>query len=355
MAKKLRLASYAFILSLVMALVILPPPSGSVLAEEDDYVYLGGNPIGIVVGAGGLIVIDVGEVVTINGCVTPAGGLGLSRGDVITHCNGEKVDSTFRFREIIEESKGEISLIVRKTDGTVQTLIGIKPALDKLTNIKKLGLLLKEDLAGIGTLTFYTDESEFGALGHHIMDSESGLSKELNSGKIFPVFVSGVVKGENGKAGGLNASINRLEKPWGTINENTDIGIYGEYAGPVQGAKVKVAKKGEVKMGRAQILTTISGTEPRLYDVDIVKTVSQEEPSQKGLVISVRDKELIEKTGGIVQGMSGSPILQNGVLVGAVTHVFLNDTTRGYGVHARFMYDYADRQSEKKEAAILAA
>ena len=205
----------------------------------------------------------------------------------------------------------------------------------------KLGLALKEDVGGVGTMTFVTDDGHFAALGHRILDAESGLNGELNQGNIYDTTVSGVVKGEKGKAGGLVAEVNRLSKSIGEIKENTNIGLYGVYSGEIKGDLYRIATKGEAKIGRAQVLTTVDGKTPKFYDIDVVKVISQSEVAEKGMVILVRDKELLEKTGGIVQGMSGSPIVQNGILIGAVTHVFIQDPTRGYAVHSRFMYDYA--------------
>ena len=148
-----------------------------------------------------------------------------------------------------------------------------------------------------------------------------------------------------------------MSKSIGAINANTDIGLYGKYEGEYGGDLYRIAMKGEAKVGKAQVLTTIDGASPKFYDIDVVKVVSQSVASEKGMVICVRDKELLDKTGGIVQGMSGSPIVQNGILIGAVTHVFIQDPTRGYAVHSRFMYDYAtgvtaniDVENEQKAA-----
>ncbi|MEG2450834.1 MAG: SpoIVB peptidase S55 domain-containing protein, partial [Clostridia bacterium] len=179
--------------------------------------------------------------------------------------------------------------------------------------------------------------------GHHIYDGETGLCDELQSGNLYNVEISDVVKGERGKAGGLQASVNRLSQSIGEIKGNTSIGLYGTVHRKSNSDVYRIAEFGEAKMGHAQILTTINGTSPKFYDIDIVKVVSQNEVGEKGMVIAVRDKELLDKAGGIVQGMSGSPIVQNGLLIGAVTHVFISDPTRGYAVHSRFMFDKAEQ------------
>lgn len=308
-------------------------------AQDSIYVKIGGRPIGISVNAGGLIVLGQSEVVTEDGVVDPAGISGLQVGDVITSVNGESVSSIFQLKKLLENTDGAVKLTVKRADETFETYI--TPAMDSLTAQKRLGLLLKEDVGGVGTLTFVTTDGKFGALGHFIADGDSGLSAELNSGYIYNTSIDGVIKGERGQAGGLVADVNRLSKPVGEITRNTRIGIYGDYTADYDGALYKVAQSGEAKIGPAKVFTTVEGTEPKFYDIDIVKVISQSDAGEKGMVIAVRDRELLEKTGGIVQGMSGSPIVQDGALIGAVTHVFVQDPTRGYAVHSRFMYDYA--------------
>lgn len=303
-----------------------------------ERVHIGGVPIGISLGAGGLIVQSQSAVRTERGDVYPASESGIQKGDVILKMDGEPTRSLYLLKRALEDVRGEARLTVSRKGVEFETFI--TPAMD-LSGQKRLGLMLKEDLGGIGTLTFVTQDGRFGALGHYVQDGETGLKDELASGKIYPTSVEGVIKGEVGKAGGLQADVNRLFKPLGTITQNDLIGIYGDYTATPAGELVRVAEKGEAKMGAAQVLTTIEGDEPKLYDIDIVKVISQSEADEKGMVIAVRDDRLLEKTGGIVQGMSGSPILQNGVFIGAVTHVFVQDPTRGYAVHSRFMVQRA--------------
>lgn len=305
---------------------------------EGQYVYLGGNPIGITLKADGLIVTGMSSVVTESGEVAPLQGADIARGDIVTAVDGESCGSLYAFRERIGDSDKPVILTLKR--GGRDFDISVTPATEAASGKKRLGLALKEDVGGIGTMTFTTDGNAYAALGHAVSDGETGLREELKNGSVFAVEVEGVTKGVNGAAGGLLAHINRLGKPTGKNFENTDIGIYGEYFGE-RGDRIRVAGKGEARTGRAQVVTTIEGGEPKAYDIDIVKSVTQNKCDEKGLVIRVRDRELLEKTGGIVQGMSGSPIVQNGVLVGAVTHVFLSDPTRGYGVHARFMLEKA--------------
>ena len=308
-------------------------------AAGDAYVKIGGKPIGISINAGGLIVLGKSEVTTEIGAVYPAKDAKVERGDIVREINGKEVKSIYQLKLLLDESKGAVTLTVDRAGEIFKA--DITPATDIISGQKRIGLTLKEDIGGVGTLTFVTQDGRFGALGHYIADSESGLSSQLDNGYIYDTTVTGVVKGERGAAGGLIADVNRLSDPIGGIDKNTNIGIYGDYFSKYDGELYKIANVGEAKIGPAKVYTTISGNQPKFYDIDIVKVVSQSEAGEKGMVIAVRDKELLEKTGGIVQGMSGSPIVQNGILIGAVTHVFIQDPTRGYAVHSRFMYDYA--------------
>ena len=309
-------------------------------ANERNYVHIGGNPIGIAISAGGLIVVDKCPVSTKNGDVYPSARADIRRGDVLLSVNDIQTKSVYKLKNILSEAKSP-TFTLKIERNNVVTDVKVNAVKDNLGQYK-LGLALKEDVGGVGTMTFITDNGQFAALGHHIVDGESGLDDELNQGSIYYTSISGVVKGEKGKAGGLVADVNRLSNSIGEVKENTNIGLYGKYTGEIKGDLYRIATKGEAKIGKAQVLTTIEGSTPRFYDIDIVKVISQSETAEKGMVILVRDKELLQKTGGIVQGMSGSPIVQNGILIGAVTHVFVQDPTRGYAVHSRFMYDYAN-------------
>lgn len=307
--------------------------------QENDYVRIGGNPIGISIKSEGLIVVDKGSVQTQNGEVSPLKKSIISNGDVLLSVDGKNVKSIYMLKTLLSELKSS-NVKIEFLHNNRRVFENVSCAKDKIDGQYKLGLALKEDVGGVGTLTFVTKDGNFAALGHQISD---GIVKvdDLKEGNIFNASVNGVVKGERGKAGGLVADVNRLSKTVGEICDNTQIGIYGKYEGDFEGDLYRIAAKGEARIGKAQVLTTIEGAAPKFYDVEIVKVVSQSEPAEKGMVVKVSDKELIEKTGGIVQGMSGSPIVQDGVLIGAITHVFVQDPTRGYAVHSRFMFDKA--------------
>lgn len=332
----------------VFAGVLSAGADGSVFAAaEERYVYVGGAPVGITLDADGLIVTGICDVRTEEGSVRPLGESGLQVGDVVKSLDGGKTRNLYDFRRRVAESDGEVTLEVERDSRRFE--VTVLPAKDEASGENRLGLYLKEDVGGIGTLTFVTEEGAYAALGHHVADPETGLSAELQQGKLFDVEISGVQRGEPGRAGGLQAEINRLAAPVGFNEENTEIGIYGRWKSLPRGEKIRVAGRGEAHPGHAKVLTTLSGGTPELYDVDVVKVEPQSERAQKGLVIAVRDKRLLERAGGIVQGMSGSPIIQDGVLIGAVTHVFVTDPTRGYGVHARFMMDEAEKVAKISE------
>ncbi len=308
--------------------------------NEKNYVRIGGYPIGISIRAQGLIVAAKGSVTTQSGDVCPLEKSKIDKGDVLLSFNGEKVDSLYKLKKTLSELTNPRIAFEYLHENVIKKDTAVL-AKDKADGKYKLGLALKEDIGGVGTLTFVTQDGKFAALGHKIADSDTGLEKELDEGKIYNATVSGIEKGERGKAGGLIADVNRLSKSIGEICDNTDIGLYGKYTATADGDLYRIAAKGEARVGKAQVLTTVDGSSPKFYDVEIVKVVSQSEAAEKGIVVKVSDKELIAKTGGIVQGMSGSPIVQDGILIGAITHVFVQDPTRGYAVHSRFMFEKA--------------
>ena len=347
--KKSRFIIFVLV-AISMAFVVTFSLGDGVALAQGEYVYLGGYPIGISTTPGGLIVVELTDVQTDSGAVRPLDGLGIAKGDILTEMNGEVLKGIFQLKQILANTDGDIDLTV-KHKGGMESEVSVTPAVCR-TGERKLGAILKEDVGGIGTMTFTTLDNGFGALGHHIIDGESGLCGELNKGKIYNTSINDVVKGQKGKAGGLVASLNKMSSPIGIVENNTNIGVYGRYCGRPQGKLIEIAGVGEATMGKAQIYTTIDGEVPDYYDVEIVKIIEQHTPKEKGLVVLVKDERLIKSTGGIVQGMSGSPIIQNGKLIGAVTHVFVDDPTRGYGVHSRFMYQMATKTNSVEERKV---
>lgn len=307
--------------------------------SDINEVYLGGYPLGVDIGTEGVIIMGVGNVVTDKGLASPLKNADIKCGDILLAINENSVKKPSDITEILSKSKSkEVRIKVKRGENTFEEKATV--VYDALTREKRLGLSVKENISGVGTLTFITDDKRFGALGHHITDPETGMTSQLNEGKIYECSIVGVVKGVNGRAGELRGAYNRYGKPIGYIDNNNSFGIFGQYDADISGfEKKQVASASEIKHGKAYIYTTIDGKTPEYYTIDIIKTNNQQSPEVKSMVISVTDNRLIEKCGGIVQGMSGSPIIQNGKIVGAVTHVFVNDATKGYGVYIDWMLD----------------
>lgn len=299
-------------------------------------VYLGGNPIGIRLNAGALIFIDRIPIATKQGFKLPAMVGELKKGDKIVQINKQCVSKTNDLNRILNGEQLELEVL----RGSYKFCVKVDPLQERRTGAWKLGMVLKEEVNGIGTMTFITKDGKFKALGHKIVDPESGLSGELNNGEIFEAVITGIKKGKRGQAGELQGGFSNLAEPVGNIRKNTCFGLKGNYSGVTKNLqKIWTASKYDIKLGKAKIFSTIEGTKPKLYDVEIVRCSPKQSKSEKGMTILVTDKRLLNKTGGIVQGMSGSPIVQNGKLVGAVTHVFINNPRRGYGIFASSMMD----------------
>lgn len=299
-------------------------------------VYIGGTPIGIVAKGDALLVTELVNVVTTKGAFSPSLQAGIQKGDLITKANGMTVNDIYKLNGIIADSSGAVVLEIRR-NGVTMT-ISVEPVMDIVQNARKIGLQVKGELSGIGTLTYITQDDCFGALGHMITD-EYGYSDVYQRGKIFECEVDGYIKGEQGKAGELRGKIVYTSGAIGTIDKNCLTGLFGTINDSEKAGRdiYPVGNREEITVGKAQILTTIDQNAPQFYDIEIVKTQKQDSISDKGMVIRITDEDLLVKTGGILQGMSGSPIVQNGVLIGAVTHVFISDPTMGYGVYIDWM------------------
>jgi stage IV sporulation protein B len=305
-------------------------------AKAEEEVYLGGIPIGISIRAKGLIVVGLTDVLTADGAKMPERSGEIYIGDQIVAANDIKIQTLSDLKNSLSEGKPQRLTLLRGSDLRDVTVC---PLLEKFSGTYKLGIMVKEEVNGIGTLTFVTKDKKFGSLGHRIADRESGLFFDLNRGDIFEATITGCVKGARGRAGELQGGFSKLSQAVGNITKNTPFGVFGEFSGKYFGKAIKTAHKDGVKMGKAQIYTTVSGCAPKFYDIEIVKSGRQNAKAEKGIIFNITDKELLNATGGIVQGMSGSPIVQNGKLIGAVTHVFVNDPTRGYGIYVGFMLD----------------
>lgn len=296
-----------------------------------------GSAVGIEVDVDGVLVEKLCEVETENGTVQPAKSAGIKEGDVIVGINGEDVDDLEDFAEELREHKGQTVTLTVMREGKNFTC-ELTPVQSKEGEYR-LGLWLRDKVAGIGTVTYYDPKSgEYGALGHGINDPESGTLIPITTGKTFGASVVDVVRGKSGDPGELTGSFD-TGAVFGTVAGNTVYGIFGKSGSVNCGDVMETAAQGEAKVGAAQILSTVNGSEPQLYDIRIDKI--RRSGGEERYQLTVTDPDLLNITGGVVCGMSGSPILQNGKLIGAVTHVLVNDPTRGYGIFIENMLDAA--------------
>ena len=315
---------------------IIPIKEISVEVIEELEVIPGGNIIGLQIETDGILVLGTGEVTQKDGTtVEPAKGI-LRSGDYIIGINGKQgVDRTDLTNSIGEDA---ITLTVERGGETIE--VEIQPAQD-YSGKYKLGAWIRTDAQGIGTITYMTSNGKFGALGHGITDVDTGLLMEIDGGKLFDAEVLSVVKGKNGTPGELIGIIRQSGiSQIGEINVNCSKGIYGQIRlGMVDsGKKMPIALKQDIELGAATILAQVDN-EVKEYEIEIERIELGRTNDNKGLVIRITDEELLKKTGGIVQGMSGSPIIQDGKIIGAVTHVLVNDPTRGYGIFIENMLE----------------
>lgn len=292
-------------------------------AAEVGEVYIGGFPISIELLSDGPIVKSVTDDCFVDGR--------LKSGDVIKSVNGIKVGSRSDIVRLYNEDDINIpiSLTVMRNNASVE--IKTVPERDVCSGKLRLGFQTKDGISGLGTVTCYTADGKMYALGHPISDSDSTSDFVCRSGSVYKCDICGYQKPTTGKAGRLIGKCSE-NTPYATVTENSAFGLKGNVAVAETGEKYATLPRSEVKPGKASILTTIGG-EPSFFDIEIVKAVRQNGASEKGLVIRVTDENLLRMTGGILQGMSGSPIIQDGRIAGALTHVLTNNPVRGYGVY----------------------
>ncbi|WP_100488231.1 SpoIVB peptidase [Sporolactobacillus pectinivorans] len=303
----------------------------------------GGQSIGVRISTKGVLVVGYHLVDGPEGQLSPGESAGIKIGDVITKINGRPVMTIADVRSrVVNMSKSEtltVSVLRRKAS-LQKKLVPVKGA----ESPYELGLYIRDSASGIGTMTFYDPEtSSYGALGHVISDRDTGQPILVKTGHIFNSTVQAIDKGTEGKPGEKIAFFAENAMTIGSVEKNTAFGIYGHLKersalrSEEWGKGLPAASSDQVKEGPAQILTVLDGNHIQAFDIRILNSVPQKYPATKGLVIKITDPRLLKATGGIIQGMSGSPIIQNGKLVGAVTHVFVNDPTCGYGVHIEWM------------------
>lgn len=322
----------------------IPIKSVKVKVFPDLRVVPGGQTIGVKLKSAGVLVVGH-HLVTVEDDrrISPGEEAQVQVGDLIQTINGNKLTDVNQMAELVakagEENK-ELELKIKRNKDLLE--IRLKPAYDKNDKAYRLGLYIRDSAAGVGTLTFYSpDQKAYGALGHVITDMDTQTPIEVGSGEIVHSNVTSIAKSQNGEPGEKRAIFTKDNKVLGNIERNTPFGIFGKMSGiPEHGITkeaVPVAFADEVKEGPAEIYTVVNGQKVEKFSIEITHVSKQEFPATKGMVIKITDPRLLEKTGGIVQGMSGSPIIQNGKLIGAVTHVFVNDTTSGYGCFIEWM------------------
>ncbi|OJU16132.1 MAG: SpoIVB peptidase [Clostridiales bacterium 43-6] len=325
---------------------VIPIKQAQANISDKMYVVPCGETFGIKIFTEGVMVVGMTDIDSDEGLINPAKKAGLKVGDNIISINGMEVNSNDETAAMIERCQGkQINLIVKRNE--VKTKISFQPVKSVTEKKYKAGIWVRDSSAGIGTLTFYNPDNQvFGGLGHPICDVDTGALLPLLSGEIVPAQINSIVKGGYGKTGELKGSFIDGQT-MGKLQSNGETGVYGILLSqPREKKLVEIALKQDVKSGNAKIMTSIDNDGPRYFDCVIEKVHFNDNAKSQNMIIRVTDKELLAKTGGIVQGMSGSPILQNGKLVGAVTHVFVGDSRRGYGIFAENMY-FTSEQIEK--------
>lgn len=294
--------------------------------------YVGGIPFGVKFLTEGVIVTGISEVVTSSGRCCPAADAGLRLNDVIVSVGGETVLDAQMLSSLAENSGGKSLSVTYTRNGETKTT-SITPKYCDGEGKYKTGLYVRDSGAGIGTVTYIMpDTLSFGGLGHGICDGETGKLIPMQRGSVVGVTINGVVKGLSGTPGEVRGYFSSGKT--GSLLQNTDNGVFGIFASLPEGLPTKpiaVGSRNEIRAGKAYIYCTLDGTTPVKYEIEISE-IRKDSTSNKCFNVKVTDKALLEKSGGIVQGMSGSPIIQNGKLVGAVTHVLVNDPTAGYGI-----------------------
>ena len=314
----------------------IPVKTVEVSRSEAPMLIVGGFPFGIKLLMEGVMVTDMSDV---DGISCPAADAGVEKGDVITHADGKPLSSNRDLQRVIAESGGEDVNLAISRDGTDISAV-LTPVFSEKEKIWRSGMWVRDSAAGIGTLTF-TDKvtGKFCGLGHPICDADTGELVPLQKGEAVPVEITEAQIGKAGAPGCLHGQFADIT-PYGILTKNSRCGIFGVFSedNPSCG-EYKLGYRQDIAEGEAYILSTVNGRVPEMYSVEIEEVdYSGAEPT-KNMVLRITDDELISQTGGIVQGMSGSPIIQNNRIIGAVTHVFVADPTRGYGIFAENMYN----------------
>lgn len=320
--------TFLILITVILCTFTVSPISAN--ADTQGF-YVGGFPAGFTLSTTTVEVVGLCDVMTAEGLKSPARECGIKTGDIIEKINGKSVKSATDINGILADDYKKFNItICRESE---KMLLDINPVKDLSTGARRLGVLVKDTINGVGTIT-YIDKTnnKFASLGHPVSDLNNNLI-EINGGTVYNCIIYDIKKGVKGTPGELRGAFEN-GSVIGKAKLNCHCGIYGDLVKDFDVSNLRKVEKGsieEVKIGKAEIYTTIQGNEAKRYEISIVK-VDKNNKDNRNFVIKIDDETLLAASGGIVQGMSGSPIIQNGKLIGAVTHVFVNDPTRGYGI-----------------------
>lgn len=321
---------------------IVPLKNVDVQVIREKEVIPAGVPIGIYVKTAGVLVVGTGEFTGFDKVRYAPAKTVLQSGDYILKINGTEVTGKKMFMKTLQEMGGSDIVLTIRRDGEVFD-VKVVPEEDQ-SGTYKIGIWIRDNAQGVGTLTYIDGNGGFGALGHGINDTDTNRLMELQKGTLYHTDIIGIRKGEAGSPGELTGLIDYADDNiMGMIDRNEENGIFGvcgeELEEAVSYKPVPIGLKQEVTTGPAKILCSLDGREAKLYDIEIIDIVYDESHVNREMILHITDEELIRETGGIIQGMSGAPILQNGRLIGAVTHVFVQDATKGYGIFIEEMLE----------------
>ncbi len=327
---------------------LFPVSDATVSVIDETSVKVLGTPFGVKVYTDGVLVVGIGDVDGENGDVNPAEKAGIKVGDTILSVDGKRVASNEDVYDVVSNSEGKTLKVIIKRDNKTKS-VNIQPVFSKTAGIYRIGVWVRDSTAGIGTLTFYSPATDMVCgLGHGICDSDTEKLMSVSSGELVKANIVSVVKGAVGAPGELKGQLKNGQIARLLLNSET--GVYGECTCDYdKKGLITLAMKQEIENGPAYIYTTVEGEAPQKYTCEVEVRKSHESSETHNMVITVTDNRLINKTGGIVQGMSGSPIIQNGKLIGAVTHVFINDAKKGYAIFAENMLETAQSVSENNK------
>lgn len=322
----------------IKLLGIIPVKTTSIIQSKPKKVSVSGESFGIKLYTDGVIIVGIRDVETDKGKCNPAKEAGLEKGDIIIEINGKKVYSADSVTDILNDNNGNDYKITVKRNGNYKEFL-LKPAYSSSQGCYKVGLWVRDSTAGVGTITYYDKSNNtVSALGHPITDVDTNEIMPILDGEAVRATVTKIYKSKAGEAGSLCCEF--TNDIIGTLKKNCQSGIYGKYTCTLKNTyEYEVASPNEIVRGPVQILCTIDSGKAKFYNAQISRISYRENKKGKNMVVKITDERLLEKTGGIVQGMSGSPIIQNGKLVGALTHVIVDSPEKGYAIFAQDMVD----------------